>query len=158
MELHFQYMAILKALKHKSCLSLGTCHKHVVQFTEPTLTFYWYAKRNKRFYTRVEHGRIRWYTVHTGIREYTDTHSVSVWIKSRILLYSIYPGKYCALFEILSMKYAIVIPRFRVRYDQCFPSLSYFAGLFHEPLGEWNNSKIWETRKILAILWEINMR
>ena len=42
-------MRILKALKHKSCLSLGTCHKHVAQLTEPTSTteFFWYAKRNK---------------------------------------------------------------------------------------------------------------
>ena len=40
-------MAILKALKHKYCLSLGTCHKHVVQFTDPSHTIYWYAKRAK---------------------------------------------------------------------------------------------------------------
>ena len=40
-------MAILKVLKHKSFLSLGTCHKHVVQFTEPTPTIYWYGKRTK---------------------------------------------------------------------------------------------------------------
>ena len=36
-------MTILKALKHKSCLSLGTCHKHAVQFTEPTPTIYWHT-------------------------------------------------------------------------------------------------------------------
>ena len=35
-------MTILKALKHKSCLSLGTCHKHTVQFIEPTPTIYWH--------------------------------------------------------------------------------------------------------------------
>ena len=29
-------MTILKALKLKYCLSLGTRHKYVVQFTEPT--------------------------------------------------------------------------------------------------------------------------
>ena len=39
-------MAILKALKHKYCLSLGTCH-NVVQFKNPTPTIYWYAKRDK---------------------------------------------------------------------------------------------------------------
>ena len=33
---------------------------------------------NKSFYTQVEYGRIRGYTVHTRIREYRDTHSVSV--------------------------------------------------------------------------------
>ena len=38
---------MLKALKHKYCLSLGTCHKYVVQFTDPTPTIYWYAKRAK---------------------------------------------------------------------------------------------------------------
>ena len=43
LELPFSYMTILKALKHKSCLNLGTCHKHM-QFTEPTPTIYWYAK------------------------------------------------------------------------------------------------------------------
>ena len=37
-------MATLKALKHKYCLSLGTCH-NVVQFTDPTPKIYWYAKR-----------------------------------------------------------------------------------------------------------------
>ena len=40
-------MTIPKALKHKSCLSLGTCHKDIVQFTEPTPTIYWYTKRNE---------------------------------------------------------------------------------------------------------------
>ena len=40
-------MAILKGLKHKSCLSLGTCHKYVTGFSEPTPTIYWYAQRNK---------------------------------------------------------------------------------------------------------------
>ena len=29
---------------------------------------------------------------------------------------------------------------------------------WEEPLGEWNNSKIWETRKILTILYELNTR
>ena len=38
-------MTILNAaLKHKYCLSLGTCHKYVVQFTEPTPTTYRMAK------------------------------------------------------------------------------------------------------------------
>ena len=40
-------MTILKAIKHKFCLSLGTCHKYVVQFTNPTPTIYWYANRAK---------------------------------------------------------------------------------------------------------------
>ena len=40
-------MTILKALKHKYCLSLGTCHKHLVQFTDSIPTIYWYAKRAK---------------------------------------------------------------------------------------------------------------
>ena len=30
----------------------------------------------------------------------------------------------------------LVIARFRVQYDQYFPSLSYFADLFHELLGQ----------------------
>ena len=42
---HKSSASILKALKHKYCLSLGTCHKYVVQFTDPTSTIYWYAKR-----------------------------------------------------------------------------------------------------------------
>ena len=37
-------MTIPTALKHKCCLSLGTCHKYFVQFTVPTSTIYWYAK------------------------------------------------------------------------------------------------------------------
>ena len=40
-------MTVLKAIKHKFCLSLGTCHKYVVQFTNPTPTIYWYANRAK---------------------------------------------------------------------------------------------------------------
>ena len=40
-------MTILKALKHKYCLSLRTCHKYVVQFTDLIPTIYWYAKRAK---------------------------------------------------------------------------------------------------------------
>ena len=55
-------------------------------------------------------------------------------------------------------KYALVIARFRVQYGQYFPSFSYFIDLFHEPLGEWNKSKIWEKWKTLAILCEINVR
>ena len=46
-------MTTLKALKYKSCLSLGTCHKYVVQFTEPTPTIYWYAKKNKLTFLRM---------------------------------------------------------------------------------------------------------
>ena len=34
------------------------------------------------------------------------------------------------------IKYALVIVWFRVQYGQYFPSFSYFADLFHEPLGE----------------------
>ena len=41
LELHFPYMTILKALKHRYC------HKYVVQFTDPTPTIYWYDKRAK---------------------------------------------------------------------------------------------------------------
>ena len=36
----------------------------------------------------------------------------------------------------LSKGYALVIARFRVQYGQYFPSFSYFADLFHKPLGE----------------------
>ena len=37
---------------------------------------------------------------------------------------------------VLKYKYTLVIARFRVQYDQYFLSFSYFADLFHEPLGE----------------------
>ena len=40
-------MTTPKALKHKHCLSLGTCHKYLLQFTDSTRTIYWYAKRAK---------------------------------------------------------------------------------------------------------------
>ena len=40
-------MTILKALKHKYCLILGTYPKYVVQFTDPTPTIYWHVKRAK---------------------------------------------------------------------------------------------------------------
>ena len=55
-------------------------------------------------------------------------------------------------------RYALVIARFRVQYDQFFPSFSYFADLFHGPLGGRNNSRISETRKTLAILCKISVR
>ena len=44
LESHFLNMTKLKTLKHKYCLSLGTCHKYVVQFTGPTHIIFWYAK------------------------------------------------------------------------------------------------------------------
>ena len=40
-------MTILKALKHESCLSLGTCHKYVVKFKELTPTIRENAQRNE---------------------------------------------------------------------------------------------------------------
>ena len=58
----------------------------------------------------------------------------------------------------MSAQYALVIAQFQVQYDQYCPSFSYFAVFFPEPLVEWNKSKIWVTRKILAILCEINVR
>ena len=39
-------MTMLKALKHKYCLSLDTRHKYGVQFTKQTPTIYWYVKKN----------------------------------------------------------------------------------------------------------------
>ena len=33
---------------------------------------------------------------------------------------------------------------------EIFSEFLIFCNLFQEPLGEWNNSKIWETRKIFA--------
>ena len=36
----------------------------------------------------------------------------------------------------LDIRYALVIARLRVQYGQYFPRFSYFADLFHEPLGE----------------------
>ena len=39
-------MTILKSQKHISCLSVGTCQKHV-QFTERSPTIYWYVKGKK---------------------------------------------------------------------------------------------------------------
>ena len=56
------------------------------------------------------------------------------------------------------LKYALVISRFRVQYDQYFPSFWYFADLFHKPVGEWNNIKMWETRYVLAVLYNLNVR
>ena len=41
-------MTILPALKQKYCLSLGTCHKYVVQFTDQIPTIYCHAKRAKK--------------------------------------------------------------------------------------------------------------
>ena len=40
-------MTILKDLKHKYCLILGTCQKYIVEFTEQTPKIYWYVKTNK---------------------------------------------------------------------------------------------------------------
>ena len=44
----------------------------------------------------------------------------------------------------------LVKVRLQVQYDQFFQSFSYFVNLLHEPLVEWNNSKIEE--KISHIL------
>ena len=43
---------------------------------------------------------------------------------------------FTSCFVIFLFKYALVIARFRVQYGQYFPRFSYFADLFHEPLGE----------------------
>ena len=71
-------------------------------------------------------------------------------------LYSCY--SHFSVAYIKQLKYALVTARFRAQYDQYFPSFSYFTDLFEEPLGEWNNSEIWETRKILRftilLLWK----
>ena len=47
--------------------------------------------------------------------------------------------------------YALVIAQFRGQYDQYFLSFSYFPNLSPERLGEWDDSKIQETR-ILALV------
>ena len=47
-------MAILKALKHKCCLSLGTCHKSIMQFAEETPTIYSYAKGTKLIFLNMQ--------------------------------------------------------------------------------------------------------
>ena len=41
---------------------------------------------------------------------------------------------------------------------EIFSKFLIFCNLFHEPLGEWNNSKIWETRKIFANIARGNVR
>ena len=40
-------MTIIKTLKHKCWLSLGTCQRYVAQYADPTPTIFWYAKRAK---------------------------------------------------------------------------------------------------------------
>ena len=40
-------MTIVKTFKHKYCLNLGSCHKYIAEFTDPTPTIFWYAKRAK---------------------------------------------------------------------------------------------------------------
>ena len=40
-------MTIQKRSNINIASELGTCHKYVVQFTAPTPTSYWYAKRVK---------------------------------------------------------------------------------------------------------------
>ena len=62
----------------------------------------------------------------------------------------------CACNFYTSMK--LPYQHMRVQYGHYFPNFSYSADLFHMPLGEWNKSKIWGARKILAILCEINVR
>ena len=48
----------------------------------------------------------------------------------------LYEWKFVNLNLTFYVQYALVIARFRVQYDQYFPSFSYFPDLFHEPLGE----------------------
>ena len=40
---------------------------------------------------------------------------------------------------------------------QIFSGFFMFCNLFHEPLAEWSNSKIWETRTIIANIARSNM-
>ena len=81
--------------RNQARLRLGVSHlrehkcKHSFQDTlnplcscelniESTSSYFLLNTESKSFYTRVEYGRIRGYAVHTRIREYTETHSVSV--------------------------------------------------------------------------------
>ena len=41
---------------------------------------------------------------------------------------------------------------------EIFSEFLIFCNLFHEPLGEWNNNKIWETRKVSANVARGNVR
>ena len=62
------------------------------------------------------------------------------------------PCHCCFLFLVFFFCYALVIALFRVQNEQYFLSFRYFANSFYEPLDEWNNNKIQETKKILTIL------
>ena len=58
-----------------------------------------------------------------------------------LLFLMISPGRYYIksvdlYWYIVNKQYGLVFARFRVQSDQYFPGFSYFAGLFHEPLGE----------------------
>ena len=52
------------------------------------------------------------------------------------------------------VQYILIITLCRVQYD----NFSYFPNLFHELLDEWNNTQMWETRKVIVILHEATVR
>ena len=58
-----------------------------------------------------------------------DNTSENVLKETRQIIYSLYWTKE------FNTNYSLVITRFQVQYDQYYPSFSYFANLFHEPLG-----------------------
>ena len=41
---------------------------------------------------------------------------------------------------------------------EIFSEFLIFCNIFHEPLGKWNNSKIWEARKVFANIAQRNAR
>ena len=45
--------------------------------------------------------------------------------------------------------YVVVIARCRVQYGKYFPRF-WICNVFCEPVGGWNNNKLWETRKIFS--------
>ena len=47
LELHFSYMTTQKRSNINIASDLGTYHEYDMQFTDPTPTIYWYAKRVK---------------------------------------------------------------------------------------------------------------
>ena len=62
---------------------------------------------NKGFYTQVEYGQIRGYTMHKRMREYINTCFRVSLNKIPYNPYSIYLGECCVVFKILAIKYLV---------------------------------------------------
>ena len=90
------------------------------------------------------------------LKKYLTDKSHLYLIKNKIVIFPLFQPIKLQIFCILTISSCYrTVPS---AIWEIFSEFLIFCNLFHEPLGEWNNSKIWETRKIFANIARGNVR